>query len=580
MSKFFNELKRRNVIKSTIAYLVVSWIVIQVALAVLPTFEAPKWAIQAIMILLAVGLPIWIVISWIYDITPQIEKTPNESENLVSENISNKRLNVFLIVSLSIAVIVLTLKVSDVFSFNSDSQYAIAVLPFINMSDDKDQEWFSEGISEEIINMLAQVPKLTVIGRTSSFAFKGKNMDMKVIGEQLNVGYLLEGSVRRSGNTLRITAQLIDVANNSHIYSEKFDRELKDIFDIQDEISQHILNAVKIKLLGEEKEAVLKKYTDNTDAYQLYLKGLFYLNKDTQEGFLKAIEFFDSAIALDSTYAIAYAEKSFSYSNLVYWYNFPSDEYLPIVIATAEKALELDDQIAESHLAIGRVKLHHQWNIRDAMVAFKKALAINPNSAQVHAQLGFCYVLSNRFEKALEHADIAEKLDPVSILNLSYISAIPHFAKEYEESLRISKKIIDLEPNYFDSHVMAGSAYFYLGEYKKAIYETEVGVQLYRDSYSLSMLAQVYAYTGDTIKAREVLEEMKRREGIDMTRYSFLGHVYAVLGDLDNAFKCYNAALENHEEILLWFNLMASPEVKKDPRFIPLIEKMNVIYPP
>ena len=578
MSKFFNELKRRNVIKSTIAYLVVSWIVIQVALAVLPTFGAADWVIQAIFILLAVGLPIWIIISWIYDITPQIEKTPDKSEHQLSENLSNKRLNVFLIVSLSLAVVVMGLKISGVFSSQPDGQYAIAVLPFVNMSDDTDQEYFSDGISEEIINMLAQVPKLSVIGRTSSFAFKGKTMDMKVIGEQLNVGYLLEGSVRRSGNTLRITAQLIDVADGSHMYSEKFDRELKDIFDIQDEISQHILSAVKINLLGEEKEAVLKKYTDNTDAYQLYLKGRFHVNKETKEGYLKAIEFFDSAIALDSTYAIAYAEKSFCYSNLVYWYNFPSDEYLPIVIATAEKALELDDQIAESHLAIGRVKLHHQWNIRDAMVSFKKALAINPNSAQVHVQLGFCYVLSNRFEKAMEHSAIAEKLDPVSILNLSYISAIPYFAKEYEESLRISKKIIDLEPNYFDSHVMAGGAYYHLGEYKKAISETEVGVKLYRDSYSLSMLAEVYAYTGDTIKAREILEEIKRNIEIGDTGIYFLGNVYAALGELDNAFNCYNKAIENHEEILLWFKLSASPEIKKDPRFIPLIEKINVIY--
>ena len=577
MSKFFNELKRRNVIKSTIAYLVVSWIVIQVALAVLPTFGAADWVIQAIIIILAIGLPIWIIISWIYDITPQIEKTPKESEKQIHKNISNKRLNVFLIVSLSIAVVVMGLKISGVFS-NSDNQYSIAVLAFANLSGDADKDYISEGMSEEIMNMLAQVPKLTVIGRNSAFAFKGKNIDYKDIGEQLNVRYLVEGSVKQSGNMLRINAQLIDTADGSNLFAIPFNREMKDIFDIQDEISERILSAVKIKLFGEEKEAFLKKYTDNIDAYELYLKGRFHVNKSTNEGFLKAIEFFDSAIAIDSTYAIAYAGKSFCYSNLIYFGNFPSDKYLPIVIEAAEKSLELDDQIAESHLAMGRVLLHFEWNIRDAMVAFKKALAINPNNAEIHVQLGFCFGFLDRFEEAMEHANIAEKLDPISILNLSYLVAIPNFAKEYEAMLTIAKKMIDLEPDYFDGHVSAGIAYFYLGRYNEAISEMELSVELSRNSYTLAWLAQIYARTGDTIKAREVLEEIKRIEGIELGSNTILGNVYVAIGELDTAFYHYNVALENHEGFLLWAKLWASPELKNDPRFVQLTEKMNVIY--
>lgn len=579
MSRFLNELKRRNVVKSTIAYLVVSWIIIQVALAVLPTFNAPDGAVRIIIIALAIGLPIWIVVSWIYDITPKgIAKTPKESEKQIYKDLINKRLNAFIIVSLSIAVVVMALKISGAFTPNAHTQYAIAVLPFVNMSDDVEQEYFSDGISEEIINMLAQVPELMVIGRTSSFAFKGKNMDMKLIGKALNVGYLLEGSVRRSGNIVRITAQLINAADGSHMYSETFDRELKDIFDIQDEISQHILSAVKIKLLGEEKEAVLKRYTDNIDAYELYLKGRFHINKSTTEGFLKALEFFDSAIAIDSNYAIAYAEKSFCYMNLIYFGNFPSDKYLPIVIENAEKSLELDDQIAESHLAIGRVMLHFEWNIRDAMVAFKKALAINPNNAEIHVQLGFCYGFLDRFEEAMEHAAIAERLDPISILNLSYLVAIPHFAEDYEVMLTIAKKMIDLEPNYFDGHASAGIAYFHLGRYSEAISEMELSVELDGSSYTLGWLAKVYAETGDIIKAREVLEGIKHIEGIELTGNIHIGNIYVALGELNTAFYYYNSALENHDGGLLWLKLGTSPELKKDSRFVQLFEKMNVKY--
>ncbi|MFZ1560222.1 MAG: adenylate/guanylate cyclase domain-containing protein, partial [Saprospiraceae bacterium] len=190
---------------------------------------------------------------------------------------------------------------------------SIAVLPFVNMSSDTEQEYFSDGISEEIINMLAQVSELKVIGRTSSFAFKGKNMDLKIIGEQLKVTHLLEGSVRKSGNKLRVTAQLISVSDGFHLYSEKFDRELEDIFDIQDEVSLAILNAVKIKLIGQEEKAVLKRYTDNIEAYQLYLKARYYYNKYTPDAFLQAIDYLNSAIEIEPDYAIAYSSLSYCY---------------------------------------------------------------------------------------------------------------------------------------------------------------------------------------------------------------------------------------------------------------------------
>ncbi len=195
---------------------------------------------------------------------------------------------------------------SNISKSNHEPFESIAVLPFSNMSSDPEQEFFSDGISEEIINMLAQVPGLKVAGRTSAFSFKGKNQDLRLIGEQLNVNHILEGSVRKSGNKIRITAQLIKVADGYHLWSEKYDRELEDIFDIQDEISIAILNAIKIKLFGAAKEAVLKKYTDNPEAYQLYLQGRFYINKlASADGLNKAIEYFKAAIKIEPDYALS-----------------------------------------------------------------------------------------------------------------------------------------------------------------------------------------------------------------------------------------------------------------------------------
>jgi len=247
MSKFLNELKRRNVIKSTIAYLVVAWVLLQVFTVLLPILSAPDWILKGLTLLLAIGLPIWIIVSWIYDLTPQgIEKTSDVSKNDLSRHATNKRLNAFIIASLSIAVVVMGLKMSNIFGPSTDGKYSIAVMPFVNVSNDIEQEYFSDGISEEIINMLSQVPGLKVMARTSSFSFKGKNQDAKSIGEQLEVSHILEGSVRRSGNKLRITAQLINIFDGSQMFSEQFDREVADVFDIQDEISEEILDAIMI----------------------------------------------------------------------------------------------------------------------------------------------------------------------------------------------------------------------------------------------------------------------------------------------------------------------------------------------
>lgn len=581
MSKFLKELKRRNVIKSTIAYLVVAWILLQVFTVLLPIVKAPDWTLQALTLIMAIGLPIWVIISWIYDLTPEgIEKTPEESEKQILKEISNKRLNVFLIVSLSLAVVVMGLKISGAFSSNPNGDYTIAVLPFVNMSDDAEQEYFSDGISEEIINMLAQVPKLTVMGRTSSFAFKGKNMDLKLIGEALNVGYLLEGSVRRSGNTLRITAQLINVATGSHIYSEKFDRELEDIFDIQDEISEDILKAIKIKLLGEQKEAILKNYTENIEAYQLFLKGRYHFNKLSPTDFTKAIEYFKAAIAIDPEYAIAYAGLADCNFDASYFYWLPGEVSITKAIEYSEKAIQIDDNCSECHISSGRIKLWYHWDFQEALKELEKGVSINPNSVEGNKQLGAWHMIMENYEKANTYLQKADDLDSFSLLNLLYIGGYHQWDGDYEKVIEYGNRLIAIEPNFGGGYGLVGLGRDGLHQYDEAITEREIALKLFNgDISTYAGLAVSYIRLGEKEKAQDIIEKIKNLLGEqDIANSSFV-LIYATMGEWDLAFDYFNRAVKNRESSILFAKSLIRdfyPDMKNDPRTIELFKKIGL----
>ena len=581
MKKFIEELKRRNVLKSALAYLIIAWVLIQVFTTLLPIVDAPDWILKTLTFLLALGLPIWIVVSWIYNLSPEgITKTTREADDVVVRQITNKRLNAFLIASLSIAVIVMGLKLTNVLDFSSKDRLAIAVMPFVNISGNPEHEYFSDGLSEELINKLALAPQLKVIGRTSSFSFKGRNMDLREIGQILGAAYLLEGSVRRVGNNLRITAQLINSSDGFQLFSSTFDRELKDIFAVQDEIAKAILEAIKVKLLKSEEEVLFRKYTDNTEAYQLYLKGRFFMNKFTPPGLLKAIEYYDAAIALDPSYAIAYAEKSFCYTSLRDFKWMPSDQTLPQGLEAAERAIALDANIAESQLAIGRILLHYRWNVRDALAAFKKALSITPNNAETHVQIGFCLSLMGRHEEAVRHARMAEDLEPLSLLNLFFTGVIHNQAKDFESVLRNGQRLIELEPNFYGGHLWASAGYYRLGRIEDAIREMELAATLNPGNFMLGNQAWLYAVTGDKERALEltaVLEETHVNENGGAYEL-MLSH--AALNDLDAAFHYYDMAIENRETMLLWEKMLtwSLEEFTEDPRYAQRRSAMNLIF--
>ncbi len=458
-------------------------------------------------------------------------------------------------------------------------QNSIAVLPFANMSSDPEQEYFSDGISEDIINMLAQVPGLKVAGRTSSFSFKGKNQDLRVIGEQLSVNHILEGSVRKSGNKLRITAQLINVSDGYHLYSEKFDRELEDIFEIQDEISLAILNAIKIKLFAEDKQAVLKRYTDNTDAYQLYLLGRFHYNKWAGlEGYNKAIEYYTQAIEKDPDYVLAYTGLAACYLNLWFFSHLPPDESLPKMKEATVKSLSIDDEIAECHVSLARMQFWYEWDFKGADKEFKIAIDLNPNHAEAHEQYGMFLGITERKTDAELQAKKALGLDPFSLMNNWGAGWTYWMIGDYIRMEQQGRRLIELAPDFYGGHLILGTAMWTKGKFDEALAGLEIAVVHNDGAFTQSWLGCLLGIMGEQQRAKEVLYKLLEMEKTLTARNFDLAIVYAGLSEKEKAHQYFQKGFEKHEGMMVFLQQWSKvvPWLKTDPEIIALAKKIGL----
>jgi adenylate cyclase len=448
--------------------------------------------------------------------------------------------------------------------------FSIAVLPFVNMSNDMEQEYFSDGITEEIINVLAQVPTLKVAGRTSSFTFKNKNEDLRHIGSLLNVNHILEGSVRKSGNKLRITAQLIKVQDGFHLWSEKYDREMEDIFDIQDEISLKILEEVKIKLFGEAKEALLKRDTKNTKAYHLYLQGRFCYNKASGTAiFYKAIEYYEAAIAIEPDFVAAHVGLAESYGYLWMFSQVAPELSAEKAKIYIQKAFDLDPENAENLVMDARTKLWYEWDLPSAEKVFKKALAINPNSIEAHLHYSqFCNI-AGKYDLAIEHISRAITLDPLSMFNQFCLSFSYWCNDELEKGVSVAEKMIDFEPYYWGGHYMKGLNLFEMRQFQEAIPFLEKASSLYPSSITTGLLGLGYVFTGQTKKTRELITELELNLNQHPVANYDLGQLYVALGDFDKAEVYWKKAFEMHEARMLYLNIVYrnAKFFKTHPRF-------------
>jgi len=465
----------------------------------------------------------------------------------------------------------LTPDVSELKGKGAPTNRSIAVVPFVNMSTDPENEYFSDGITEEILNALVKIDGLQVTSRTSSFAFKGKNLDVKEIGKQLNVSTVLEGSVRKAGNMVRITAQLINSVDDYHIWSESYDRQLEDIFKVQDEISRKIANQLRVMLTTKDRQKnLVTAPTENLDAYNTYLRGVFFLSSWTPQGAKKAIEYFQHAIKMEETFSLPYSGLAYSYTMLGAMGQMLPLKAYPIGKEMAEKALELDSELAESHIAIALIKLFYEWDLDGAGKSLARAKELNPGSANVYHFYAFYYIARGQYEEGLKSMEQALELDPLSlIINEHYASGLTWVGR-LEDSLAHLEKTLELDPNFRPAIENKGWVYLEMRDYENALkcflrFQELTGHPL----KGMVGLGYTYAIKGDIEKAQECLDKLAQREKLEPEILLHMDYVviYTGLNDLDKAFFHLEEGLKQKAGIFFIKTSTIFSELRKDPRF-------------
>ncbi|MFQ5675593.1 MAG: protein kinase [bacterium] len=459
-----------------------------------------------------------------------------------------------------------------------ESVPSIAVLPFADMSPQRDQEYFCEGIVEELINALTQIGRLQVAARTSAFQFKGKGYDIHEIGKKLKVQTVLEGSVRKAGNRLRVTAQLVDVQKGYHLWSEKYDRDMEDIFAIQDEISLAIVEKLKVQLMGDEKKALVKRYTDNLEAYNTYLKGRYFWNKRYKDAVPRAIEHFEKAIDIDPAYALAYSGLADCYIMLGAWHFLPLHEAFSIAKSAAEKVLELDKNLAEGYTSIGLVKWLYDWNWHDTENAFKRAIELNPNYALAHCYYGHFLAAMGRSSEAIAEATKAYELEPLSLVINSNNGLTYYLSRQYDRAILAFQNALDIDPNSVVSLLWIAWTYVQESMTTEAIAVLQKAVTLVEGSTIwLANLGMVYAAANKRSEAQTILKELRIKAKKQHVAAIQLVWIYIGLGDVKQAFKWLDKAYEEHNIQL--YLLKTDPTfdiLRPDPRFSKLLKKMDL----
>jgi len=459
-------------------------------------------------------------------------------------------------------------------------QRSIAVLPFVNMSADPQNEYFSDGLAEELINALAHLPGLHIAARTSAFGFKGSKRSIPQIGRELNVDTVLEGSVRRSANRLRITAQLINVADGYQLWSERYDREMKDVFTIQDEITHSIVSTLQVQLLGvRQGKGLVRRYTENVTAYNSYLKGRHFSNQRTPEAIRKAIEYFEDATQGDPNYTLAYAGLAESYAILGFYAYIPRKEAESKAKAALMKAQELDDQLAETHFARGMIKLHYNKDWTSAEADFTRAIRSGPERALQHGYYGLFLAMMGRSEGAIEEARQAVDLDPLSPFINTISGAVFYMLGRYSEAAQECKRALEVDPHSSIAVWTLGLTYDRLSEYEQAREIIEQAVNLsQRAPYFVGLLGHIYGKCGMSEQVEELVAELTHRSREEyVSSFCFLA-LYTGLGDKERILEWLE---KTHEEgfapLLLWVTLKPDLDpLRDDPRFTDLLLRMNL----
>ena len=575
---FFGELKRRNVYKVAVAYAIVGWLLIQIATQVFPFLEIPNWVVRLVIALVAIGFPIALVIAWAFETTPEgIERT-EVADAAGQRSRGGAWIYIVLIgAAFSVGLFLVgrytaghgTPRQSE--SAAAIPEKSIAVLPLLNESGDSKDEYFSDGLSEELIAALAQISGLKVIGRSSSFRFKERKEEPRTIGEKLGVSTLLDGTVRKQGDRVRIVAELVNAADGIQLWTRTFDRELKDIFAVQEEIARAVAESLKVTLLGSQDRPAQRGAPSNVEAHNGYLQGHFYFLRRNLEDYRKAVGYFDQAIQLDPNYALAYAERSEALSFIgdltgqraIAWPKAKSD---------AEKAVATAPELSEARAALGWVRCFIDWKFAEGLSELRRAKEISPANPTANDLLARVIVYLGKLDEAERHARHAVELDPLSVVTQGNLARVLFYAGKLDEADAVARKAAELQPAAASSRRWQVLVAVQHGDGETALREAQLEPD---EGYRRFELALAHYVLGDRAAADAALADLIAN-GRDNLAYQ-IAEVYAVRGEKDKAFEWLQIALDNHDTGML--TLLVDPllhSLHSDPRYNNLLAKLGL----
>ncbi len=583
---FFTELKRRNVHRAALFYAGAAWLLVQIATQVFPFFDIPNATVRIVVIAAVIGFPFAMAFSWFYEWTPQGIKLESEIER--SESVTartGKTLDRWIIAVLGLAVVLL---LANSFVPHKDASPAaptaltapaksIAVLPFDNLSRDPDNVYFAEGIQDEILTRLSKIGALKVISRTSTAKYRSAPDNLRQIAQALDVTHIVEGSVQKFGDAVRVNVQLINAVTDAHLWADTYDRKLTDVFSVESDIAARIADSLQAQLTGAEQRALTARPTENPEAYQLYLKGRYFWNKRTGPDLRRAVDYFDQAIARDSAYAQAYAALAQTWLLLPAYDSCEPKRCLPKADAAARKALALDDRNADASAARASLIAMLNYDYAGAVLEYERALALDPNNATTHQWLAN-QVLSalGRYPREIAEMRRALELDPLSlIINANLGVAFVH-AGRYDEAIAQLRRTIELDSGFYYARYLLAQALDLKGNIDQAIVEYTKAVAITDDPAPLAMLGQLYGTLGRSTEARAVLDRLSQRRKQGYIDAYYLALVHLGLGERNQALQELERGYAEGDG----FNIgaiRADPlltSLRDDPRFEALAEKI------
>ncbi len=579
---FFAELKRRNVYKVAVAYAVVGWVIAQVATQIFPFLEIPNWIVRLVIVLIAIGFPIALILAWAFETTPEGIKRTDDVDPVVAARAPKKHAWIY-VAAIGVACSVALFFVGKNMGRNTAGEISsqlsaksIAVLPFDNLSRDPDNAFFAEGVQDEILTRLAKVADLKVIARTSTAKFKSAPGNLSEIAKQLGVLNILEGSVQKANDQVRVNVQLVNATTNAHLWAEIYDRKLTDIFAVESDIAKTIADTLQAKLTGSERSAMTHAPTEDPVAHELYLKGHHFwgLRGDSLP---RAIQFYNQAIARDPNYALAYAGLGETYILLPYYTGADPKEVRPKARAATLKALALNPNLAEAHNAMGKIHTADDIDLQKAIREYQRSIELSTNYAGAHHWLGNGPLAGlARFDEAIAEGERSVELDPLSAINLVDLASTYTYARRFKEAGAVMKKALEIDPGFPYAHWIYGVLLQVSGDLEGARAQYATAHARENDAQAITMRAQLGAKMGrreEAVQALSTLEELGKHQYVEAYYRALL---YISLGQKDQALSALEQSYAERDGDDIGV-IKVDPlldELRSDPRFEALVQKV------